>query len=285
MTANRLDEQVKRAAAEIAQADALLITAGAGMGVDSGLPDFRGNEGFWQAYPALGKARIPFDEISTPMTFYADARRAWGFYGHRLRLYRATQPHAGFALLREWGDQRPNGAFVLTSNVDGQFQRAGFDPEQIFECHGSIHHWQCQDRCDGEVRVVAGFDPVVDEAECRLTSPLPFCANCGAIMRPNILMFSDLSWLEQRAEAQRERLNRWLEQVGRLVVIELGAGVAIPTVRMFGERIVAKHRGDGATLIRINPAEPNGPAGTISLPLGGLAGLQQIAQAMAGQAA
>src|SRR5690606_8161485 len=49
------------AAQLLAQADGLLITAGAGMGIDSGLPDFRGSEGFWNAYPALGRARIQFE--------------------------------------------------------------------------------------------------------------------------------------------------------------------------------------------------------------------------------
>lgn len=53
-----IDETITQAAKLIAEADGLLITAGAGMGVDSGLPDFRGTSGFWQAYPALGKAQI-----------------------------------------------------------------------------------------------------------------------------------------------------------------------------------------------------------------------------------
>ena len=47
---------IEQAASLIKDADGLLITAGAGMGVDSGLPDFRGREGFWRAYPALGRA-------------------------------------------------------------------------------------------------------------------------------------------------------------------------------------------------------------------------------------
>ena len=54
------DESARRAAQLIEQADALVIAAGAGMGVDSGLPDFRGNEGMWKAYPALGRAKIDF---------------------------------------------------------------------------------------------------------------------------------------------------------------------------------------------------------------------------------
>ena len=42
----------------INEAEAILITAGAGMGVDSGLPDFRGNEGFWNAYPIAKKLNL-----------------------------------------------------------------------------------------------------------------------------------------------------------------------------------------------------------------------------------
>ncbi len=49
------DTDISRAAKAIREADALLISAGAGMGVDSGLPDFRGTEGFWRAYPAIAK--------------------------------------------------------------------------------------------------------------------------------------------------------------------------------------------------------------------------------------
>lgn len=49
-----MNDAFEESAALIAQADGLVVAAGAGMGVDSGLPDFRGREGFWRAYPALG---------------------------------------------------------------------------------------------------------------------------------------------------------------------------------------------------------------------------------------
>lgn len=76
------------------QADALIVAAGAGMMVDSGLPDFRGQAGFWRAYTALGRAKIDFYSIASPSAFETAPLMAWGFYGHRLGLYRATQPHA-----------------------------------------------------------------------------------------------------------------------------------------------------------------------------------------------
>ena len=134
-------------AEKIKNAKALLICAGAGMGVDSGLPDFRGNEGFWKAYPPYAKLGLSFVEMANPKWFNRDPGFAWGFYGHRLTLYRQTIPHKGFDILLKWGQNKKEGYFVFTSNVDGQFQKAGFADEKIIECHGSIHHFQCLHGC------------------------------------------------------------------------------------------------------------------------------------------
>jgi NAD-dependent SIR2 family protein deacetylase len=243
---------IEQAAALIAQADALVIAAGAGIGVDSGLPDFRGNAGFWKAYPALANDGVGFMEIASPSAFHADPRRAWGFYGHRLALYRKTVPHAGFALLRKWGEAMSRGYFVFTSNVDGQFQKAGFDSLRIDECHGSIHHLQCMEPCSHSTWDARTFDPVVDAEHCALVGPMPACPRCGGIARPNILMFDDWHWIDTRRAAQAARRQEWLEQARRPVVIEIGAGVNVATVRHFSHRVVLQHNG---ALIRINPRE------------------------------
>ena len=66
MTNETLEQKIIRSATIIHQADGLLIAAGAGIGVDSGLPDFRGDEGLWKAYPKLGQHHIPFVEIANP---------------------------------------------------------------------------------------------------------------------------------------------------------------------------------------------------------------------------
>src|SRR3954470_12034751 len=121
-----LDHEIKRAVAAVKAADALLITAGAGMGVDSGLPDFRGTEGFWNAYPAIARLGLSFEQVANPAWFWKSPHMAWAFYGHRLNLYRATTPHPGFGQLKELGSKMANGCFVYTSNVDGHFQKAGF---------------------------------------------------------------------------------------------------------------------------------------------------------------
>ena len=129
-------DKIKIAAEHIRQADAVLVTAGAGMGVDSGLPDFRGNEGFWKAYPPIAKLGIPFYEMANPKWFDTDPKIGWAFYGHRLNLYRKTIPHEGFTKLLDLATKKLEKYFVFTSNVDGQFQKAGFSDDRIEECHG-----------------------------------------------------------------------------------------------------------------------------------------------------
>ena len=191
-----MNNAIERAAGLIDQADALIVAAGAGMGVDSGLPDFRGREGFWRAYPALKQAGVDFYNIASPSAFESTPARAWGFYGHRLALYRRTEPHAGFALLKRWGERMLHGYSVFTSNVDGQFQRAGFDAVSIHECHGSIHQLQCLGPCCSSIWAGDDFSPDVDEHNCHLRNPAPICPRCGRLARPNILMFGDWGWVE-----------------------------------------------------------------------------------------
>ncbi|MGF6570039.1 NAD-dependent SIR2 family protein deacetylase [Paraburkholderia sp. GAS333] len=242
------DAAIRQAARWICDADGLLVTAGAGMGVDSGLPDFRGADGFWRTYPALRHYGYSFEDMANPSGFASNPSLSWGFYGHRLALYRATVPHAGFGILCAWASVMKQGAFVFTSNVDGQFQKAGFDAERIVECHGTIHRLQCVDACTDETWPADDFSPIVDEASCLLENEMPMCPYCNGLARPNILMFGDWNWVDGNAERQKSRLSKWLKSVKRLVVVEIGAGRALPTVRRFSEC-------HGPRVIRINPRE------------------------------
>ncbi|PIE02070.1 MAG: NAD-dependent deacetylase [Acidobacteria bacterium] len=265
---------INRAAEAVKNAQALIIGAGAGMGVDSGLPDFRGNEGFWQAYPPFAKLGLSFIDLANPAWFGKDPRLAWGFYGHRLNLYRATVPHQGFSILKKWGENTEKGAFIFTSNVDGQFQKAGFQEDQILECHGSIHHLQCTGHCsscwpaDGEIISV-------NEQTMRAERPLPTCHHCGKIARPNILMFGDWGWDSEREMEQSRSFRQWLHDIQglRVVLIECGAGSAVPTVRSTMERLTRQLDGQ---LIRINTREPEVPKGQIGISAGAAETLCQI---------
>ena len=267
-------QNIEAARSIIEESDALLITAGAGMGVDSGLPDFRGVEGFWHAYPKARELGLRFEEMANPQWFEKDPALAWAFYGHRLHLYRDTVPHRGFEILKEWGNTKKYKYFVFTSNVDGQFQKAGFNDTHIMECHGSIHHLQCTQNCQGKIWSAEDVHIEIDE-DFRAQEPLSRCSDCGALARPNILMFGDWGWESSRTDAQSRRLQNWLamieEEGAKLAVIEIGAGTAVPTVRMTSED-VARHF--DIPLIRINPREAHDAQ--IGLQMGAVEAMEEL---------
>lgn len=274
-------EDIKKAIEDavrvVKNAKALVVSAGAGIGVDSGLPDFRGNKGFWKAYPPIAKLGLSFSQMADPHWFVKRPKLAWAFYGHRLNLYRATQPHKGFYQLLEIGQEMRDGYFVYTSNVDGQFQKAGFAEENIKECHGSIHHFQCVDDCEGAIWNAKDEQVVVNETIFEAKDPLPKCTHCGELARPNILMFGDSYWNYDRTGDQNKRFEQFIYKVkaGRppVVIIEMGAGKAIPTVRLNSEMLTQRLN---ATLIRINPRDYEVPQGHISIPLGAKEGVELI---------
>ena len=272
-----LEGLYRRAAEALRGARALVVTSGAGMGVDSGLPDFRGDQGFWQAYPPYRRLGLSFVDCANPEHFERDPAFGWGFYGHRAALYRSTEPHPGFGMLRRWIDRLGLAAFVVTSNVDGQFQKAGFPEEAVLEIHGSIRHLQCCTPCNGEIWE-AGAPVEVDLATMRARD-VPRCPACGGVARPNILMFGDMAWLPGRSEAQRRRFERFAEAHGEepSVVVEMGAGTAVPSIRWTTEQL---GRGEGALVVRINPREPQIAAPHLSLPVGALEGLSGIDRAL-----
>lgn len=104
-----LDHHIHLAAEWLQECQGLLIAAGAGMVVDSGLPDFRGTEGLWRHYPNLRRAKLDLPRIANPETFRSNPRLAWGFYGHRLNLYRSATPHRGFRVAKSLAQRACSG--------------------------------------------------------------------------------------------------------------------------------------------------------------------------------
>ena len=270
---------IRRAADAIGTAEVLIIVAGAGMGVDSGLPDFRGERGFWNAYPMYERLGISFVGAANPAHFQDDPAFGWGFYGHRTNLYRATEPHEGFRILRRWIARFGLSHFVVTSNVDGQFQKAGFAEDRILEVHGSIHHLQCLAPCFGAIWPNREEIPV--DLETMRALRIPRCGRCGGVARPNVLMFGDFSWLSMRTDGQEGLFEAFLDENGNrpTAVVEMGAGTAIPTMRALSERLGRRR---GVTVVRINPREPWIDAPHLAIPEGALPALAEIDALLAG---
>jgi len=207
--------QIEAAACAIHEAEVLLIAAGAGMSADSGIPVFRGDQEFWDSFPMKKMLGVDWGGLSNPNGFDDNPEILSGFYAFILDLYRKTTPHSGYKILKDITDAKPYLSFIFTSNVDGHFQRAGFNEMQIVECFGSMEYFQCSEPCSltiipaseqGEVR----YHPSMLVAQ---KDALPLCKNCGKVARPNIYLPGDSAWLQTRTEDQDKRFFQWQESL------------------------------------------------------------------------
>ncbi len=279
MDSNKLQDAIKEAASVIEQADALIIMAGAGMSVDSGLPDYRGNEGLWREYPRLKELGLSFEKAANPALFEDNPQLAWEFYGHRQELYLDNEPHRGYEIIKRWGQVSRSGYFVYTSNVDGHFDFAGFPADRVVECHGNIHVHQCCEPCNDATWLDTLED--WDRRKKGDERPIFYCPECNGVARPNVLMFNDWDWIREPTVEQKKRFENWTmllqKEDARVVILEIGAGTSLPVVRAQTESLLNKLIG---RLIRINLRESEGNGDTVSIPLSALEALERIDAAM-----
>lgn len=239
----------RRVAALLANADALLITAGAGMSLDCDPPDNPDLQYLQGLFDATGRT---FRQRAQPAWFDTRPQAAWAWYGVRERIYKHTRPHDGYRILRAWAQAMPCGSFVATTNIDGLFFKAGFTDWQVVERHGNLHHYQCTVPCSDTIWDAQSPALVIDSDSLEIQGELPACPRCGAVARPNVLMYDDVKWLDAERREQQLRFDAWLASVRgqRLVVIECGAGEGSASVRRIGERLLERSR---VSLVRINP--------------------------------
>ncbi|MGR5555759.1 SIR2 family NAD-dependent protein deacylase [Vibrio fortis] len=251
-------------------AESLLVFSGAGMsactlrpdhelrqGSGKYIPTFRDKSGFYSEFPFLVGLDLDFTDVASPWAFEEQPNLAAGFYGLRLNMYRDSTPHEGYDLLREFGDTLPSDTWCITSNVDGHFQKAGF--KNNYEVHGNIYDWRCTDYTCAKVK---GFCDVgrmdVNGLVTKLIKP-PTC-ECGRTLRPNILMFDDMSYLHSKHNQQSSAYANHLHHLQgdidsnsiKTMIVEIGAGGAIPTIRLMAHRA---SRMLMTPVIRINPEE------------------------------
>jgi len=232
VTEDQIQCDWQRAAGAIDRASAVFIGSGADMALDSGLPDFsRMLEPQNEALPTMfRKTDLVTSGRDVDSWFRQHPEQAWGFFAHQLNLVRHTTPHTGFGILNHWVVSKALGAFVVTSNIDGHFEKAGFDPDRICEIRGSLHWLQPLKESIGSIPPwsAAKVDLKVDgETGCAL-GELPIGPD-GCMARPNVQMTSDGDWDPVRMKAQQLCLRRWIQdctqQKTEAVVIEIGTGV------------------------------------------------------------
>ncbi len=194
----------------------ILIIAGGGIEVDSGLPFFKNDEDLYKVYPIAKQLSLNLKTLSNPSWFDINPKLAWAFYGDRFNLYKNTSPHKGYEVLLNL----PNNKFVFTTTISSHFQKAGFSELRVVEVNGSINYLQCSSSCVNEVwenRELIDVDIEKFEAKS-----YPYCKFCSKIARPNIVMFSDFNFIKKRLKLQLARFEYWLSLIDELLILEIG---------------------------------------------------------------
>jgi NAD-dependent deacetylase len=150
-----------------------IVLTGAGISTESGIPDFRSPTGIWAQFDPL--------EYGSIDAFRADPRKVWEFYAPRYRMLTDAEPNEGHHALAEL-ERRGFVRALVTQNIDLLHERAG--SRDVVEVHGSIRTSSCPS-CGSRRRL----DEVVALVEKHGAPP---CPECGAILKPDVVMFGEL---------------------------------------------------------------------------------------------
>ncbi|MDH3278512.1 MAG: NAD-dependent protein deacylase, partial [Nitrosopumilus sp.] len=148
------------------KAKKIVIVTGAGISQESGIPTFRGKDGWWRNYDAM--------KLATIDAFYENPKLVWEWYNERRQNIFAAEPNLGHKAIVELENYLE--VVVLTQNIDGLHQRAG--SSKVLELHGSIVKIKCT-ACDYMDEITSNF----------LEFP-PVC-KCGNILRPDVVWFGE----------------------------------------------------------------------------------------------
>lgn len=257
-------EQIEQAAKAIREADYVLLGAGAGMSAAAGA-EYGGSffeENFAEFQKLYGKGPYMQDMYSAGFYPFPDEESRWGYWCRHALLGGAdldvTPLHK--TLLDALAGKK---IFLLSTNVDNQFSKAGMDPDLIFATQGSYERIQCMRGCHPKTYDAVELFRQMDRERVNGRVPtelVPKCPVCGGPMAMNLrsdnYFVQDEDWY-----AAEDRFGRFLSecQDGMTVLLELGVGFNTPTIIRFPfEKLIREH--ENITLIRLSRSKAMVPA-------------------------
>jgi NAD-dependent deacetylase len=227
----------------------VLVITGAGVSAESGIPTFRGKDGYWR--------NLDPAKLATPEAFAREPELVWDWYNERRQRIRNAQPNAAHKAIAKLA-QHADEFLLVTQNVDDLHARAGMPNEKMVQIHGDIFVTRCSrcewraELCDAEAGGVrsgvglAGVRPSISQAGNEQEDVVLKCPECDALMRPGVVWFGEqLPWSEVK------RVENYLDRGPCDLVIVAG------TTATFGYIVdwALRASGDGGELIEVNPEE------------------------------
>jgi NAD-dependent deacetylase len=165
----------------------VLALTGAGVSAESGIPTFRGKEGYW----TVGAREYHPQELATHAAFDAMPWEVWAWYLYRRGVCRAAPPNAGHAALVRLEQAMPARFALITQNVDGLHRRAG--SRRLYPIHGDIGHMRCAAECVLDTWEIPGDIPALERGHAvpEAVRDRLACPRCRGLARPHVLWFDE----------------------------------------------------------------------------------------------
>ncbi len=219
----------------------VLVLTGAGISAESGIPTFRGKEGYW----VVGSRNYMPQEMATHEMFLRSPAEVWRWYLYRFGVVRHAEPNAGHRALAALEQALEERFTLVTQNIDGLHHRAGSSERRTYCIHGDAAWVRCAADC-GVGRLAlpdfshrAGNEPLTVEDRRRLT-----CPRCGGWLRPHVL------WFDEYYDEENYRMQsalRAADQASLLLVVGTSGATNLPM--QIGEICWRRH----AALVDVNP--------------------------------
>jgi NAD-dependent deacetylase len=202
-----------------------VVLTGAGISAESGIPTFRGKEGYW----TVGSRQYRPMELATQEAFSRLPDDVWGWYLYRRAVCRAAQPNTAHRALVDLEARLGDRFLLVTQNVDGLHLRAGSSAERTYQIHGNIDFMRCTREC---TRALVPIPEALGTEWEKGASPGPrekallVCSKCGAPSRPHVLWFDeyyDEEWYRFQSSL------RAADDAAVLVVIGTSGATNLPT--------------------------------------------------------
>ena len=161
----------------------ILFLVGAGLSAESGIPTFRGSDGYW----TVGSENYTPQEMGTLEMFKKYPIAVWKWYWHRMKICAKAKPNKSHKLLVEFEKLLSNQFALISQNVDGLHKQAGSSDERLYLIHGDLNYMRCSKDCC-ETLFELPFDSTKD---IEVVKSDLICPNCGHMARPHVLWFDE----------------------------------------------------------------------------------------------
>jgi NAD-dependent deacetylase len=233
------------------------LLTGAGISAESGIPTFRGKEGYW----VVGSREYHPQELATRSAFERLPEEVWRWYLYRWTVCRDAAPNGAHLAVAELEDALGDELVLVTQNVDGLHLRAGNSLQRTYQIHGNLDYMRCVNGCGSGLSLLPasvprfGKDTPLDTE----TAATLHCDSCRGWYRPHVL------WFDESYDEELYRFESSLDAAARcrlLITVGTTAATNLPN------QMVAVAARRGVPIIDINP-EPN-PFSEIAEATGGL---------------